>query len=34
VASAQFTLKRLADGEQKKLSEADLVEYLTVQSVR
>jgi histidyl-tRNA synthetase len=32
VASGEFTLKRLADGEQKKLSEADLVEYLSVQA--
>jgi histidyl-tRNA synthetase len=30
VASREFTLKRLADGEQKKLSEANLVEYLSV----
>ena len=29
VTSGEFTLKRLADGEQKKLSEADLVAYLT-----
>ncbi len=28
VASGTFTLKRLADGEQKKLSEYDLLEYL------
>jgi histidyl-tRNA synthetase len=28
VASGSFTLKRLADGEQKKLSEYDLLEYL------
>jgi len=29
VASGEFTLKRLADGEQKKLSEAELVKYLS-----
>jgi histidyl-tRNA synthetase len=28
LAAKQFTVKRLADGEQKKLSEADLLEYL------
>jgi histidyl-tRNA synthetase len=28
VASGSFTLKRLADGEQKKLSESELLEYL------
>jgi len=28
VASGTFTLKRLADAEQKKLSENDLLEYL------
>jgi len=29
LAAGQFTVKRLADGEQKKLAEADLLEYLT-----
>jgi histidyl-tRNA synthetase len=29
LAAAQFTVKRLADGDQKKLSEAELLEYLT-----
>jgi histidyl-tRNA synthetase len=29
LAAKQFTVKRLADGEQKKLAEADLLEYLT-----
>jgi histidyl-tRNA synthetase len=33
VASAQFTLKRLADGDQKKLSEANLVQHLKAQRV-
>ncbi|HXJ18307.1 MAG TPA: His/Gly/Thr/Pro-type tRNA ligase C-terminal domain-containing protein, partial [Candidatus Polarisedimenticolia bacterium] len=28
VASSSYTLKRLADAEQRKLSEADLLEYL------
>jgi histidyl-tRNA synthetase len=28
VTSGQLTVKRLADGEQKKLSEAELVEFL------
>jgi hypothetical protein len=28
LASKQFTLKRLGDGEQKKLSEDDLLAYL------
>ena len=28
LAAAQFTAKRLADGDQKKLAEADLLEYL------
>ena len=28
LAAAQFTVKRLADGDQKKLAEADLLEYL------
>ena len=28
LAAKQFTVKRLADGEQKKLSEADLLAYL------
>jgi histidyl-tRNA synthetase len=28
VASGEFTLKRLADAEQKKLSENELLEYL------
>ncbi len=28
VASGAFTLKRLADGEQKKLNENELLEYL------
>ena len=32
VASGKFTLKELADGEQRKLSEADLVGYLTAQA--
>jgi len=30
VASGEFTLKRLSDGDQKKLTEADSVEYLRV----
>jgi histidyl-tRNA synthetase len=29
LAASQFTVKRLADGDQKKLSEAELLEYLT-----
>ena len=29
LTAGQFTVKRLADGEQKKLAEADLLEYLT-----
>ena len=29
LAARQFTVKRLADGDQKKLAEADLLEYLT-----
>jgi histidyl-tRNA synthetase len=29
LAAAQFTVKRLADGDQRKLSEAELLEYLT-----
>jgi histidyl-tRNA synthetase len=33
VASAQFTLKRLADGDQKNLSEANLVQHLKAQRV-
>jgi histidyl-tRNA synthetase len=32
VASGEFTLKELADGEQRKLSEADLLGYLTAQA--
>jgi histidyl-tRNA synthetase len=32
LASGQFTVKRLADGEQKRLGEADLVEHLKGQS--
>ena len=28
LAAKQFTVKNLADGEQKKLSEADLLDYL------
>jgi histidyl-tRNA synthetase len=28
MASGQFTVKRLADGDQKKLTEAELLEYL------
>ena len=32
LAAEQFTVKRLADGEQKKLSEADLLAYLTNRS--
>ena len=29
MAAGQFTVKRLADGDQKKLTEAELLEYLT-----
>jgi histidyl-tRNA synthetase len=29
LAAGQFTVKRLADGDQRKLSEAELLEYLT-----
>jgi hypothetical protein len=29
LAAAQFTVKRLADGDQRKLAEADLLDYLT-----
>ena len=29
LAAGQFTVKRLADGDQRKLAEADLLEYLT-----
>ena len=34
MAAGQFTVKRLADGEQKKLAEADLLAYLTNSSSR
>jgi histidyl-tRNA synthetase len=29
LAAGQFTVKRLADGDQRKFAEADLLEYLT-----